>query len=53
MDMVERALRLGEKRNGLRELEGPYESFRQINLKLFGLRYRLTKKGAEPVGTVP
>lgn len=51
--MVAQALRLGEKRNGLRELEGPYESFREINLKLFGLRYRLSKTGADSVVSPP
>ena len=52
-NMVEQALLLGEKRNGYKELEGPFESFREINLKLFGLRYRLSEKEEEPITTPP
>ena len=52
-DVVEQALLLGEKRDGFKELEGPFESFREINLKLFGLRYRLTEKKEKPTVTPP
>ncbi len=44
LELVEGALKQGEQRNGKHELDGPFESFREINLKLFGLRYRLTQE---------
>ena len=44
LELVGKALKLGKQRNRKRELEGPFESFREIDLKLFGIRYRLTQE---------
>lgn len=52
-EVTERALKLGEDRDGYQELEGPFESFREISLKLFGLRYRLQKEKKVPMVTPP
>lgn len=47
LELVGSTLKLGEQRNQKRELEGPFESFREINLKLFGIRHRLTQDETE------
>ncbi|MBW1774874.1 MAG: tetratricopeptide repeat protein [Deltaproteobacteria bacterium] len=47
LELVRSTLKLGEQRNRKRELEGPFESFREINLKLFGIRHRLTQDETE------
>lgn len=47
LELVDNTLKLGEQRNRRHELEGPFESFREINLKLFGIRYRLTQEEGE------
>jgi tetratricopeptide (TPR) repeat protein len=48
LEWAESALKQGEQRNGRLESEGPFESFREINLKLLGIRYRLTPKEEKP-----
>ena len=47
LELVGSTLKLGEQRNRNRELEGPFESFSEINLKLFGIRHRLTQDETE------